>query len=448
MISRRMMSMSRQCQFCDLSVPGDSYSNHLSSVHNMNVDGGDGEHIQRMVKCMFCLSQMLESEMAGHVFYHHRISGLFLGPGTRAVSSSTRCVDKHVQTDDNHDDTDDKDPDNTITIPDTTANVVGSINDDQSTQDPVDIVTDEDQAHFKPVNIVSSEDITSKNYKGIVEDLRSQTVGENKSNSSYLNTEFERMQKDLTNISGDINDNMIPSQQEIDEADIDNEDESPFKSDTEKAESDDESDFEMECLFCDNCDFCKKSNNQTRATHNINESQDISEIINSDPPLVEHSKPISIFQESPDTNDNDIKSTNDVMSRKKTVTFADITNFYPVKKQVKSKSLTSGRTRRRNELILGPNTSLKYLKYWGITNKPEEDVGRSQNSDIRKWLRRKSSTNEKTFKLKEACVRISKEESEESSLRNLGVVWRCPHEGCLFKGEKLTIVRQHFSSHR
>ena len=180
-------------------------------------------------------------------------------------------MDKHVQTDDNHDDTDDKDPDITITIPDTTANVVGSINDDQSTQDPVDIVTDEDQAHFKPVDIVSSEDITSKNYKGIVEDLRSQTVGENKSNSSYLNTEFERMQKYLTNISGDINDNMIPSQQEIDEADIDNEDESPFKSDTEKAESDDESDFEMECLFCDNCDFCQ-SNNQTRANHNINES--------------------------------------------------------------------------------------------------------------------------------------------------------------------------------
>ena len=50
---------------------------------------------------------------------------------------------------------------------------------------------------------------------------------------------------------------------------------------------------------------------------------------------------------------------------KKKVTFSDMTNYYPISKR---KRLKRG---AREPLLLGANTTLKYLKYWGTTNKPD-----------------------------------------------------------------------------
>lgn len=50
---------------------------------------------------------------------------------------------------------------------------------------------------------------------------------------------------------------------------------------------------------------------------------------------------------------------------RKKVTFSDLTNYFPVKKRSRLKR------REREPLILGANTSLKYLKYWGTTEKPD-----------------------------------------------------------------------------
>ena len=50
---------------------------------------------------------------------------------------------------------------------------------------------------------------------------------------------------------------------------------------------------------------------------------------------------------------------------KKKVTFSDMTNYYPISKRKRLKR------RAREPLLLGANTTLKYLKYWGTTNKPD-----------------------------------------------------------------------------
>jgi len=52
---------------------------------------------------------------------------------------------------------------------------------------------------------------------------------------------------------------------------------------------------------------------------------------------------------------------------KKKVTFSDVTNYFPIKKRTRTRL----KQREREPLILGANTSLKYLKYWGTTNKPD-----------------------------------------------------------------------------
>ena len=51
----------------------------------------------------------------------------------------------------------------------------------------------------------------------------------------------------------------------------------------------------------------------------------------------------------------------------KKVRFSDVTNYYPIRKRGKLKR----GARKLEPLILGANTSLKYLKYWGTTNKPD-----------------------------------------------------------------------------
>ena len=165
--------MSRRCQFCELSVPGDTYTSHLSSVHNMVGGDGDSEQIQRRVKCMFCLSPMLESEMAGHVFFHHRISGLYLGPGTRAASSAS-CEDKQIQTDDNHEDDDDLgDPEHAILIP--TAELCQD--EDQTVTDPVNPMDTDQNEALSSVQIIA--DVA-------VEDSQERTEEVNDEDQRYL----------------------------------------------------------------------------------------------------------------------------------------------------------------------------------------------------------------------------------------------------------------------
>jgi len=115
----------------------------------------------------------------------------------------------------------------------------------------------------------------------------------------------------------------------------------------------------------------------------------------------------------------------------KKVTFANITNYYPVKKLRWLEKLKLRGDKNVKSQILGPETSLRYLKYWGSTEKPRADP-----SEMRKSRRMR---------------RINRDIDKESvaSLRSLGVavVWHCPKDGCQFTGKNILAVRKHFSTH-
>ena len=116
----------------------------------------------------------------------------------------------------------------------------------------------------------------------------------------------------------------------------------------------------------------------------------------------------------------------------KKVTFANITNYYPVKKLRWLEKLKLRGGKNVKSQILGPDTTLRYLNYWGTSEKPRVDP-----SEMRK-SRRKSRIKNRD---------IDKE--SVASLRSLGVavLWHCPKDGCQFTGKNILSVRKHFSTH-
>ena len=94
-------------------------------------------------------------------------------------------------------------------------------------------------------------------------------------------TDFDQVPKDLMKMSGDVNDNVITSLNAVIEEVNDNEEETFNSLDTNDGVTnlddltDDESDFELECLECNNCDVCIMSTN-----NEVIENQTASEIPN------------------------------------------------------------------------------------------------------------------------------------------------------------------------
>ena len=83
-------------------------------------------------------------------------------------------------------------------------------------------------------------------------------------------------------------------------------------------------------------------------------------------------KVIDIMEVSEDTPEPEVTLINIAKTPaervKKKVTFSDVTNYFPIKKRTRTRL----KVKEREPLILGANTTLKYLKYWGTTNKPDQ----------------------------------------------------------------------------
>ena len=274
------------------------------------------------VRCMFCLESVPEVEYPGHVFHHHRISGLYLegdgdGPGTCQESRYVQTGDEEI--------------------------LVGD-SDKQSK-------CDEDLYTSSAVQSVASD---------IQLDCNSAEV------------------------------------RPIDDEDDDGE----------------ESDFELDCQ----CSFCLHAD-------------------------MEHDVTSATEDPSPDLQDTRTDNTPSILTElprhesleptPKKVTFANITNYYPVKKLGWLDRLKINGGKNVKSQILGPNTSLKYLKHWGSSEKPPADPSEL----IRKRTKRKISCD------------IDVE--SVASLRSIGVavVWHCPKDGCKFTGKNILTVRKHFSTH-
>ena len=177
----------------------------------------------------------------------------------------------------------------------------------------------------------------------------------------------------------------------------------------------DESDFELDCQ----CSFCLHADMEQD-----NECPDIS--------LTDRYSPA--LQEAATTSQTQSEeSFKSQPESPKKVTFADITNYYPMKKLgwLEKLKIREGKSVKRQ--ILGPDTTLKYLKYWGTTTKPQ-----ANSSDVREKATRKKSLKNRDSDAKSMA-----------SLRSLGVgvVWRCPKGGCNFSGKNIISVRKHFYSH-
>merc|ERR1719471_2401405 len=82
-------------------------------------------------------------------------------------------------------------------------------------------------------------------------------------------------------------------------------------------------------------------------------------------------KVIDIMEVSEDTPEPEVTLINIAKTPaervKKKVTFSDVTNYFPIKKRTRTRL----KLKEREPLILGANTTLKYLKYWVTTNKPD-----------------------------------------------------------------------------
>ena len=280
----------------------------------VRLDTGPGSR----VRCMFCLETVPEVEYPGHVFHHHRITGLYSGaegPGPGGCQQS-----KYAQTG----------------------------------EDEEILVCDDDKQ--------SDEDFSTP-------------------------SEAELM--------------AIEPEPEVIRP-IDHED-----------EDDEESDFELDCQ----CSFCLHADMDHDDTSvSDNPSLDLQESRPDDTPSFPSQVAIKTRHESSE------------LTPKK-VTFANITNYYPVKKLGWMERLKIRGGKNVRSQILGPDTTLRYLKYWGSSKKPP-----AHPSEMRKRTRKKNR---------------DIDEQSVGSLRSIGVavVWHCPKDGCQFTGKNILSVRKHFSSH-
>ena len=315
----------RHCQFCDLRLPPAFYSAHLRDQHRMIRVRPDTSPEDR-VSCMFCQEAVLEVEYLGHVFHHHRISGLY--QGGEGVNYGRCQESKHAQTGDDE-----------------------------------EILVDGDQQKDEYI-FTSSHVSTAK--------------------SMTTETEYNSASADV--IPNDLED-----------------------------EDSEESDFEMDCQ----CGFCLHADMEHEGAHTTDVHSASPQKTLPDDQTVNIHTDVQRFENEPES------------PKPKKVTFANITNYYPVKKLGWLEKLKFRAGKNVKSQILGPDTTLKYLKYWGSSEKPRADTLEMRKS-------RRASKNNREI-----------EKESEASLRSLGVavMWHCPKDGCQFTGKNILSVRKHFYSH-
>lgn len=288
----------RRCEFCEDEV--EDYPQHLRSHHKM---AGTGEASQVLVKCMFCLEQMSETDMFAHVFYGHNISGMFFsssggGEGGEIDLTSSNTVS--VQTEDD---------------PNTSCE------------------------RFEPIPRVSADlDIIEQSENSSNNDEEQIAASE----EHALEEERKEETEELTNTGCDL------IYLDDDESDFEIEDDGPTSQpeiifEPENSQPEDGADSEVTLIEIKNSNIPSKTQPSSEAIVDTPEPRVT--LIN----IAKRKDPVA----SP--------------SPAKAVRFSDVTNYYPIKKRGKLKR----GARKLVPLILGANTSLKYLKYWGTTNKPD-----------------------------------------------------------------------------
>ena len=377
-----METMRKSCEFCDEVVDDngeDNYADHLRSVHKINVN-----HPDKPVKCMFCFVMLKDIDMFGHVFLHHRVTGLMLEDNDRPVP----CAETGVQTDTDHDDGDtplmiaDDEPAAAVTV--------GTQTDNENKPD----------TETRAVQTYQDIDTDTSETDDLIVDVHTEEAVLNAGSNEILNYN-ENTDADLVEV-----------------ADTEEGDSLLNKDDTliTLLTDDDDSDFEIDCK-CLKCDYC----NSAPTSKTLFNSYEDGDLEAED----EYTTVKSTIKTSPKS--NPVQRT----EPKKKVTFQDLTNIYPVRKFRWLERLK----KNREPMILGANTRLKYLKYWGVTNKPDDD----EEIEIVKLQGRRT----RSAKIKSVCDT----QEEEESAKNLGFYWICSYPGCSYKNRKLILVRKHASKH-
>ena len=461
----------RSCQFCGVAVRTSEYGEHLTSFHHINLTSGGPDNTEKVkyyrevsltlfvlicvlhLQCMFCLERVAAVELPGHVFYHHHISGLYLNTG--AAGSCAETVARGAQTEDT-----DTEEDTLSMQLDT---IIPGDDDYQSARIPSPC------SHHDDTATASKDDHNDEDTPitlPIVEAIDSSKTDKN----LPLQTVIERNDSgDASVRSSDINvivhdeersNNSVPTSTKTDDVESTRSEQLHDScEDDDNDEDSDESDFEMDTceykIYNCECNFCKSK------------EVDEAEACDDDLTVVDETIPSpaetpvtgcdgSGEKQLPDLPPDDTHQNTEPKKKKKKVTFADITNYYPVKKPGWLERLHRSRGRGQGsggqqQQILGPNTSLKYLRYWGTPNKPPSDA--AADAELKLERRRKprppeAAKSRNTGSVTGVSVRVNLAEDGETSLRSLGVVWRCPRPGCLFSGDSVKVVRQHFAKHK
>ena len=297
----------RRCEFCEEEV--EDYPQHLRSHHKMAGTGEASKDSQAQVKCMFCLEQMSETDMFAHVFYGHNISGMFFSSAGGGEGGEKDLT-----------------PSKTVSV--------------QTEDDP-----DTSSERFEPIlstspsadlEIIDQSEISSNNDKEQMD-----TSEESPDELHDQEEETEEETEKLANPGCDL------IYLDDDESDFEIEDDGPSP--------------QLEIIFENSP---AKYGDDSEVTLIETKNSNIpSKIQPSSVPIVDTPEPQVTLINIAKRKDPDVVSPSPV----KKVRFSDVTNYYPIKKRGKLKR----RTRKLVPLILGANTSLKYLKYWGTTNKPD-----------------------------------------------------------------------------
>ena len=287
----------RNCEFCEREEVED-YPQHLRSHHKM---AGTAD---TQVKCMFCLEQMSELDMFSHVFYGHKISGMFFssaGEEKDPTSTNTASVQTE-ETPDHHPASQRLEPVDRISADLEAADI------EQSEPDDTEVETN---PGCEEENLILLDDDES---------------------------DFEM------EVEGPLPDIYGPSNSSETEGPLDDSDGPTHKPENSSEDSQSEDVSESEVTFIQ----VKNSNNRRPSSDSIVDAPEPEvTLIN----VAKRKEIMSGLTPSP------IKK----------VRFSDVTNYYPLRKRGKLKR----GAKKPEPLILGANTSLKYLKYWGTTNKPD-----------------------------------------------------------------------------
>ena len=461
----------RSCQFCGVAVRTSEYGEHLTSFHHINLTSGGPDNTEKVkyyreisltpfsimfvLQCMFCLERVAAVELPGHVFYHHHISGLYLNTG--AAGSCAETVARGAQTEDT-----DTEEDTLSMQLDT---IIPGDDDYQSARIPSPC------SHHDDTATASKDDHTDEDTPitlPIVETIDSSKTEKN----LPLQTVIERNDSgDASVRSSDVNvivhdeersNNSVPTSAKTDDVESTRSEQLHDScEDDDNDEDSDESDFEMDTceykIYNCECNFCKSKEVEGDEVEACDDDLTIvDETIPSPAETPVTGCDGSVEKQLPDLPHDDTHQNTEPKKKKKKVTFADITNYYPVKKPGWLERLHRSRGRGQGsggqqQQILGPNTSLKYLRYWGTPNKPPSEG--TADAELKLERRRKPRPSEaaksrNTGSVSGVSVRVNLAEDGETSLRSLGVVWRCPRPGCLFAGDSVKVVRQHFAKHK